>query len=91
MILKSIETLRKHPISPEITRTTTKCYTVSDMRFTIPVGINIRIPTLAIHHDPDIYVSPELFIPERFPVMKYRKDILAHIWFLETDHAIVLL
>lgn len=72
-LTSSLETLRKHPISPEITRTTTKCYTVPDTGFTIPVGMKVRIPVLAIHHDPDIYTNPECFIPERFSNDELRK------------------
>lgn len=65
--------MRKHPISPEITRTTTKSYTEPSTGFQIPVGMKIRIPALAIHNDPDIYSDPHLFLPDRFSSDKIRK------------------
>lgn len=61
-----LETMRIHPGDPEVTRTTTQAYEVPDTKFTIPVGMKVKIPVFAIHHDPEIYENPEEFIPERF-------------------------
>lgn len=41
--------------------------------YTIPVGMKVRIPALAIQNDPDIYANPERFIPERFSKDEVRK------------------
>jgi len=58
------ETLR---LLPPIFRTDRTC--VKDWQedgLFIPKGMNILIPTFAIHHDPSIWTEPECFRPERF-------------------------
>lgn len=62
----STETLRKHPIGYELTRTATKNYKIPNVDFTIPKGMKVRIPVFSIHHDPNIYTNPQTFDPERF-------------------------
>lgn len=61
-----VEALRKHPpTSGTLLRSTTKDYHVPNMKFKIPKGMQILIPTYAIHYDPMIYEEPHKFIPDR--------------------------
>ncbi|XP_076285655.1 putative cytochrome P450 6a14 [Lasioglossum baleicum] len=60
------ETLRKYPILPILMRQVSTDYTFKGTKITIPKDTRIWIPVYGIHHDPDIYVKPEVFDPERF-------------------------
>lgn len=61
------EALRKHPpTSGNLLRIATKEYNAPNMKFTIPKGMQVLIPTYAIHHDPNIYEEPDKFNPDRF-------------------------
>lgn len=60
------ETLRKYPPIPYLTRLITSEYTCAKNKVTIPKNVSVIIPTFGIHHDSQIYDSPEEFRPERF-------------------------
>lgn len=62
------EALRLHP--PAVT-TTKICTEPAELEFdgkkaSIEKGINVYIPILQVHYDPDYYVEPLKFHPERF-------------------------
>nr|XP_031836318.1 uncharacterized protein LOC116428622 [Nomia melanderi] len=60
------ETLRKYPPGTTLRRKCNSDYTFRGSKITIPKGTGVFIPVYAIHHDPSIYPSPEIFDPERF-------------------------
>ncbi|XP_063915591.1 probable cytochrome P450 6a14 [Zophobas morio] len=60
------ETLRKHPPVPMLNRRCTKNYTIPGTSIVIKKGIDIVIPVLGLHTDPEYYPNPEKFDPERF-------------------------
>ncbi|KRJ98365.1 uncharacterized protein Dyak_GE19208, isoform D [Drosophila yakuba] len=60
------ETLRKHPILPQLLRETNESYKVPNTEFIIEKGTTLLIPVHSIHHDQDLYPQPELFDPSRF-------------------------
>src|SRR5690349_509478 len=60
------ESLRKYPPAPDLTRKSTKEYSIPNTKLTIPKGTTIEIPVYAIHRDPEYYPEPEKFDPERF-------------------------
>ncbi|XP_017066145.1 probable cytochrome P450 6a14 [Drosophila eugracilis] len=60
------ETLRKHPIIPQLLRETNESYQVPDTDFVIEKGTTVLIPIHNIHHDADLYPDPERFDPSRF-------------------------
>ncbi|XP_043662811.1 probable cytochrome P450 6a14 [Drosophila teissieri] len=64
------ETLRKHPIIPQLLRETNESYKVPNTEFTIEKGTTLLIPVHNIHHDQDLYPQPELFDPSRFETDK---------------------
>lgn len=61
-----IETLRKYPPIPNLTRKTVKPYMFPDSNFTLNKGLQVVIPVYGIHNDPKYWPEPEKFIPERF-------------------------
>ena len=61
-----IETLRKYPVTPFLTRQSMEPYTFHGSQVTIPKGIHVWIPVYGIHRDPKIYPNPDTFDPERF-------------------------
>jgi cytochrome P450 family 6 len=61
-----IETLRKYPPLPILTRVCTKDYTVPNTTIKIKKGDMVGISTQALHNDPEYYPDPEKFDPERF-------------------------
>lgn len=60
------ETLRKHPVVGFIARIVENDYRLENTDVVIEKGVQVFVPTLGIHHDPDIYPDPEKFDPERF-------------------------
>lgn len=63
------ETLRLHPIVPDIPRQTTR--PIELLGYQIPEGIGVAVATSRIHLNPDIYPEPEKFRPERFLERKF--------------------
>ncbi|RZC40767.1 p450 domain containing protein, partial [Asbolus verrucosus] len=66
LILHFSETLRKYPPLPLLTRTCTKDYTIPNTSIHIKKGVEVGIPVIAIHTDPEYYPDPMRFDPERF-------------------------
>ncbi len=64
--LKAIcqETLRMHPIVPDVVRTLHEELEIEGC--TVPPGVGIAVATCVVHSDPKIYPEPEKFRPERF-------------------------
>lgn len=61
-----VETLRKYPPGPLISRKCTKDYRVEGTDVVIPKETRLLISVLGLHHDPEYFPSPEKFDPERF-------------------------
>ncbi|ALC41930.1 Cyp6a23 [Drosophila busckii] len=61
-----METLRKYPVLPHLTRQTNSDYSPVNPQHYIQKGTIVVIPALGIHFDPDIYPAPHKFQPERF-------------------------
>ncbi|RZC34666.1 cytochrome P450 6a14 [Asbolus verrucosus] len=60
------ETLRKYPPVAILVRRCTKDYTIPHTMVRIKEGVNVSIPVLGLHRDPEYYPDPEVFDPERF-------------------------
>ncbi|XP_044006806.1 cytochrome P450 6a2-like [Aphidius gifuensis] len=60
------ETLRKYPPLPFLNRQCTEAIELGDTGLKIPKGMDIIIPVLGLHRDPNIYPDPHKFDPERF-------------------------
>jgi cytochrome P450 family 6 len=64
------ETLRKYPVLSFLDRRCCSDYELpaptGNGTITLPAGIAIYIPVLALHHDPTYFPDPEKFDPERF-------------------------
>ena len=60
------ETLRKYPPAPSIHRVCTKDIDLPTTNLHVDKGVDIVIPILGIHRDPEIYPDPDKFDPERF-------------------------
>ncbi|XP_055696558.1 cytochrome P450 6A1-like [Lutzomyia longipalpis] len=60
------ETLRMHPIVPNLVRTLTKDYKIPDRDYVFKKGTFFSIPVFGIHRDADIYPEPNKFDPDRF-------------------------
>ncbi|XP_003423799.1 cytochrome P450 9e2 [Nasonia vitripennis] len=74
------ETMRIHPIA-FITRICTKEFELPPTLpgaepYVLKPGMEVQVPTVGIHHDPDYYDDPEKFDPERFMDKKASSDIL---------------
>lgn len=65
--------MRKYPPTGFLFRICTKEYTVPNTAVTLSKNTTVIIPTHAIHHDPEIYPSPEIYDPERFLPEEVRK------------------
>ncbi|GJQ81529.1 Cyp6a9 [Trypoxylus dichotomus] len=61
-----LESLRKYPPAPAYLRRCTRTYKIPDTDVTIPRGLTVLIPTMAVQRDPDFYANPDVFDPERF-------------------------
>ncbi|EAT32870.1 AAEL014891-PA, partial [Aedes aegypti] len=60
------ETLRKYPPIESLNRVPTSDYTVPGTKHVLPKQTMITIPIYALHHDPDFYLDPDNFDPDRF-------------------------
>lgn len=60
-----LETLRKYPSLPILTRRCTKTFSMPAGN-RIEKGDRIMIPVWSLHHDPDYFPDPDKFDPERF-------------------------
>ncbi|XP_015114497.1 probable cytochrome P450 6a13 [Diachasma alloeum] len=61
-----LETLRKYPLAPLLSRRCEYPYKIPETDVELPAGMRVVIPVYAIHHDPQYYPSPDTFDPERF-------------------------
>ncbi|EEB19321.1 cytochrome P-450, putative [Pediculus humanus corporis] len=79
------ETLRKYPPIFGLTRHCTKDYTVPDMDgVTIPKNSRLFIPIQAIQNDPDYFVDPDKFDPDRqTPEERQKRNYLTSLHFGE--------
>lgn len=59
-----LETLRLHPIVPDVIRKLKKPLVVDG--FAVPAGLNVGIVTSVIHQDATLYPNPTAFEPERW-------------------------
>lgn len=60
------EAMRIMPPAANIYRVCTKSYTIPGTNVTIDPGVNIIIPSKALHMDPNYFESPNEFRPDRF-------------------------
>nr|UNY86272.1 CYP6a13 [Phyllotreta striolata] len=60
------ETMRKHPPFHRLARLCNKDFKVPNSDLVIKSQMQVLIPVLAIHNDPEYYPNPEKFDPERF-------------------------
>lgn len=62
------ETLRIHPPLTSIKRVCKDTIAIEfeGKRVNVEEGINLLIPIMQIHHDPEIFMEPQKFHPERF-------------------------
>ncbi|KAG5671154.1 hypothetical protein PVAND_001367 [Polypedilum vanderplanki] len=62
------ETLRLHPIIMFFNRECTEeiTFDCNGKDFKIEKGMSVNVPIYSIHRDPDYYVNPTEFVPERF-------------------------
>ncbi|XP_021359991.1 cytochrome P450 3A8-like [Mizuhopecten yessoensis] len=58
------ETLRMYPPAMRVNRMCVKTTKVNDI--TIPAGMTVTVPILAMQHDPEVWEKPVVFNPERF-------------------------
>lgn len=58
--------MRKYPPVPILTRISTQETTLPESDVQISKGLQVIIPVIALHRDPNIYPDPEKFCPERF-------------------------
>jgi cytochrome P450 family 110 len=63
------ETLRLHPIVPDVPRQTVRPFDILGYR--LPPGIGVSVATARLHVSPEIYPEPERFRPERFLERKF--------------------
>ncbi|XP_015182412.1 PREDICTED: probable cytochrome P450 6a14 [Polistes dominula] len=61
-----LETLRKYPTLPVMSRVCNKDIQLANYNVVVPKGTKILIPTLGIQRNPEYYPEPDKFIPERF-------------------------
>ncbi|XP_043286854.1 cytochrome P450 6k1-like [Venturia canescens] len=60
------ETMRKYPPVPMLNRVCTKDIDLPTTSLHISKGVDVVIPVLGLHRDPEIYPDPNKFDPERF-------------------------
>ncbi|XP_033752022.1 cytochrome P450 3A29-like [Pecten maximus] len=74
------ESMRLYPTAVRFDRTCVKTTKVKDI--TIPAGMVVSVPVHAIHHDPEVWVKPDVYNPERFSATERAKhDPLDYIPF----------
>lgn len=61
-----LETLRKYPPAPLLSRRCENEYQIPGSKVELPAGMRVVIPIYGLHHDPDHYPDPEAFNPDRF-------------------------
>ncbi|KAM0725020.1 putative cytochrome P450 6a13 [Formica fusca] len=61
-----LETLRKYPPAPLISRKCEYNYQIPNSKVELPAGMRVIIPIYGFHHDPNYYPDPTEFDPERF-------------------------
>ncbi|KAH0946705.1 hypothetical protein HN011_009586 [Eciton burchellii] len=61
-----LETLRKYPSAPLLSRKCEYKYQIPDSEVELPAGMRVIIPIYGLHHDPNYYPDPATFNPERF-------------------------
>ncbi|XP_047346022.1 cytochrome P450 6B5-like [Vespa velutina] len=61
-----LETLRKYPPAPLLSRRCEYKYQIPGSNVELPAGMRVVIPIYGLHHDPDHYPDPEAFNPDRF-------------------------
>jgi hypothetical protein len=62
----SAETLRKYPPVTFLTRRCNKDCRISGTDLVLEKGVQVVIPVLGLHQDPEYFPDPEKFLPERF-------------------------
>lgn len=83
-IIDFLETLRKWPALPMITRQTVDEFKFPDDDLVLKKGTKIIIPVVGIHYDEEYYPNPHEFDPDRFsPENKKNIPDYAHIPFGE--------
>ncbi|XP_045460602.1 probable cytochrome P450 6a14 [Harmonia axyridis] len=60
------ETLRKYPPLPNLNRICTKEYKIPGTDVILEKGMQVMIPVVGIHRDPEYYPDPDKFDPDRF-------------------------
>jgi cytochrome P450 len=63
------ETLRLHPIAPDVPRKLARPLVLGD--YTLPTGVAVGVATALLHTRPDLYPEPERFNPQRFLDRKF--------------------
>lgn len=63
-----LESLRKYPPVPTMTRTSVADYAVPNTNVVLPKGSTVLVSVYSVHHDPQHFPNPDLFMPERFMV-----------------------
>ncbi|EFN89993.1 probable cytochrome P450 6a13 [Harpegnathos saltator] len=61
-----LETLRKYPPAPLLSRKCEYKYQIPNSKVELPAGMRVVIPIYGLHHDPNYYPDPATFDPERF-------------------------
>jgi len=76
------ETLRLYPAVLRLRRECCRDYTLPGTNVHIPAGVQVMVPSFAIHRDPDIYPDPLRFDPDRFlPEQKEARHPCAYLPF----------
>lgn len=66
MLTFFLETMRKYPLFPILSRICTKTYRVPQTNIIIEKGTEVIIPVSGLHRDAKYYSNPEIYDPERF-------------------------
>ncbi|XP_020281897.1 probable cytochrome P450 6a13 isoform X2 [Pseudomyrmex gracilis] len=61
-----LETLRKYPPAPLVSRKSEYNYRIPNSKVELPAGMRVIVPIYGFHHDPNYYPDPMTFDPERF-------------------------
>uniref|UniRef100_A0A182PZ94 Uncharacterized protein n=1 Tax=Anopheles epiroticus TaxID=199890 RepID=A0A182PZ94_9DIPT len=67
------ESLRKYPPATTITRRVEQDYRVPGTDQILQKGTMVAVPVYALHHDPEHFLNPERFDPERFSAEQCEK------------------